>query len=85
MERKEGETILWELHGVWNVLSVVLDNTFLMAPVFFFFSLSIFFEPEVFFSSPGELPTKENGGVALLKGKKVQWKYYVQDIRYKLQ
>lgn len=51
---------------------MVLDNTFLMAPVFFFFSLSIFFEPEVFFSSPGELPTKENGGVALLKGKKVQ-------------
>ena len=34
-------------------------------------SCSIFFEPEVFFSKPGELPTKENGAVALLKGKKV--------------
>lgn len=43
---------------------------FLMGSVFVF-SLSIFFEPEVFFSKPGELPTKENGGVALLKGKKV--------------
>ncbi|KAL9971677.1 hypothetical protein ACROYT_G017875 [Oculina patagonica] len=31
----------------------------------------IFFEPEVFFCKPGELPTKENGAVALLKGKKV--------------
>lgn len=31
----------------------------------------IFFEPEAFFCKPGELPTKENGGVALLKGKKV--------------
>lgn len=46
-------------------------NYFLMEPLFTF-SLSIFFEPEVFFSKPGELPTKENGGVALLKGKKVQ-------------
>ena len=56
-------------------MSVVLlngvGNYFLIEPVFIF-SLSIFFEPEVFFSKPGELPTKENGGVALLKGKKVQ-------------
>ena len=36
----------------------------------FVVSLSIFFEPEVFFSKPGELAAKENG-VALLKGKKV--------------
>lgn len=31
----------------------------------------IFFEPEAFFCKPGELPSKEEGGVALLKGKKV--------------
>lgn len=31
----------------------------------------IFFEPEVFFCKPGELPSKETGAVALLKGKKV--------------
>lgn len=41
-------------------------------------SCSIFFEPEVFFCKPGELSTKENGGVALLKGKKVWRKYFVQ-------
>ena len=45
-------------------------NYFLIGAVFDF-SCSIFFEPEVFFSKPGELPTKESGGVALLKGKKV--------------
>ena len=49
------------LNGVRNYL--------LMGSVFD--SHSIFFEPEVFFSKPGELLTKENGGVALLKGKKV--------------
>ena len=32
----------------------------------------IFFEPEAFFCKPGELPSKEEGGVALLKGKKVR-------------
>lgn len=37
-----------------------------------FFLYRIFFEPETFFCKPGELPTKENGGVALLKGKKVR-------------
>lgn len=31
----------------------------------------IFFEPEIFFCKPGELPSKETGAVALLKGKKV--------------
>lgn len=46
-----------------------IRNYFLMGSVFD--SHSIFFEPEVFFSKPGELPTKENGGVALLKAKKV--------------
>ena len=37
-----------------------------------FFLCRIFFEPEAFFCKPSELPTKENGGVALLKGKKVR-------------
>ena len=32
----------------------------------------IFFEPEAFFCKPGELQSKEEGGVALLKGKKVR-------------
>ena len=53
-------------------------NYFLIGSVFDF-SCSIFFEPEVFFSKPGELPTKENGGVALLKGKKVTVKIVCEE------
>ncbi|XP_030836587.1 apoptosis-inducing factor 1, mitochondrial [Strongylocentrotus purpuratus] len=33
---------------------------------------SIFFEPDAFYCKPSELPTKENGGVAVLKGHKVK-------------
>ncbi|XP_071509963.1 apoptosis-inducing factor 1, mitochondrial-like [Diadema antillarum] len=32
---------------------------------------SIFFEPDAFYCKPGELPAKENGGVAILQGYKV--------------
>ncbi|XP_071949729.1 apoptosis-inducing factor 1, mitochondrial-like [Antedon mediterranea] len=32
---------------------------------------SIFFEPDSFYCNPKELPTKENGGVAILRGHKV--------------
>ena len=35
------------------------------------FCSSILFEPDSFYCQPGELPGKETGGVALVKGKKV--------------
>lgn len=82
MEKKEGETILWQ-QRLWNVydsLQWLVESINFSNGIYFVFYFSIFFEPEVFFSKPGELPTKENGGVALLKGKKVQWRYYVQEV-----
>ena len=33
---------------------------------------SIFFEPDAFYCEAGELSSKANGGVALVKGKKVR-------------